>query len=193
MTKNPRIWIVRLHLVLAISFVFIIILSLTGCDKDKFKNIKSTDLSDESINGISLMEKYSLSAGERAFGKGEEVTFEDTNTKGFSFNSEECVGAIALDKDNTITSVSCSTLKDTLHTKQGITSNKSSFDDIIKAYGRDYLKVVMNNDEPGSGGPSNIGYSVTYIDKENNYKLEFVIFEFKSKQELKNIRLWKYN
>ncbi len=172
------------------------ILLLTGCHPDQFKHVNSTDLGNENLNGISLMEKCDVGAIEKAFGKSQEVVFKDTNTDGYSFNSEVCDGAIAIDKNNNIISIAASTIKDNLRTSRGITSNKSSFDDIVKAYGNNYLKVIEKNDEPGAGGPKYDGYTVTYIDKIHNYKLEFS-FDFsvsdQSKGKLQLIRLWRGN
>ena len=66
------------------------------------------------------MDKFNLSSVEKAFGKSKKAIFADTNTEGYSFNSEECVGAIALDTNNNITSIAGSTLKDALYTGEGI-------------------------------------------------------------------------
>ena len=160
-----------------------------GITRDKFRDISSVDLGSERINGVSLMEKPDLNLLEEAFGKSEQVTLADTKTKGYSFNSEKCVGAVALDENDKITSIGVTTLKNTLNTGKGVISNESSFNDIIKAYGSNYLKMVTKDSENGN---REVGYSLTYIDKQNNFKLEFDIFKVQAKDEIQGIRLWKY-
>jgi len=185
MKKLNKIYNIIPIAVIILSFTYLVI----NRDELRFIRVQGIDLSRESINGISLMDKFDLSSVEKAFGKSEKVTFVDTNAEGYAFNSEKCDAAIGLDKNNNITSIAGSTLKDTLYTGKCITLNKSSFDDIIEAYGINYLKVISKDSERGN---KETGYSITYIDKKNNYKLEFDIFEFKSKEEIQNIRLWKY-
>ncbi|MFL0197126.1 hypothetical protein ACJDU8_16405 [Clostridium sp. WILCCON 0269] len=183
--KGLRIIYILIPLII---IVLLVVIDL-GITRDKFGNIQSIDLGSEHINGVSLMEKPDLNLIKKAFGKSKQVTLKDTNTKGYSFNSEKCVGVIALDKNDKVISIALSTLKNTLNTGKGIISNKSSFNDIIKAYGPNYLKTVTKDTENGN---REVGYSVTYTDKQNNFKLEFDILKLQSKEEIQYIRLWKY-
>ncbi|WP_143323871.1 hypothetical protein [Clostridium sp. BL-8] len=113
----------KLHVI----YIIIIILTVTYLVINRYElrfiRVHGIDLSRESINGISLMDKFNLSSVEKAFGKSKKATFVDTNTEGYAFNSEECVGAIAVDANNNITSIAGSTLKDTLYSGEGITLN----------------------------------------------------------------------
>lgn len=176
------------YILIPLIIVLLVVIYL-GISRNKFRNIQSVDLGSENINGVSLMKKFDLNLAEKAFGKSEQITLKDTNTKGYSFNSENCVGVIALDKNDKVTSIAFSTLKDTLNTAKGIISNKSSFNDIIKLYGNNYLKIATKDTENAN---REIGYSITYIDKQNNLKLEFDMLKIQSKEKIANIRLWKY-
>lgn len=60
--------------------------------------------------------------------------------------------------------IAVSMLKDTLHTSKGIISNKFSFNDVIRAYGNNYLKVIHGGSEAGNNRAKTICYSIIYID-----------------------------
>jgi hypothetical protein len=143
------------------------------------------------------MEKFDLGLVENTFGKCEKRILKDTDTVMYSFGptvmysnySVECPGDIQIDENNNIISITAIgegiTAKNSIHTGKGIIINESSYDDIIKAYGTNYLKVIIRD-------PEEIGYTMTYIDKENKIKLTFTIFELESKDEVQNITLEKY-
>lgn len=151
---------------------FFLLLLCNGC-----QGIKSTDLSGESLNGIQLGSAYDESRAEAVFGNVFRIDKEQSDgTQCYNFFSDQYEVEISV-KDQKITGMlSEGSLLKTgkVATKKGITS-RSSLNDIVKAYGPNYKKIIRNNEM----GEEN-HYDIIYTDTKNRIKLTFVFLENKT-------------
>jgi hypothetical protein len=147
--------------------------------------IESTDLTEETIGGMALMDKYDDAAIEKVFGK-EYRKVEDESYYTYLYTTQQFIVDLKVDKDNNLISIGIGLIDNSFSTNRGITKG-STLSEVEWAYGTKYLKKKYS-DFIGSGE----GYFITYVDKSNKSQ---IIFEFniQNKQEsLKNIRLSKY-
>jgi hypothetical protein len=147
--------------------------------------IESTDLTEETIGGMALMDKYDDAAIEKVFGK-EYKKVEDESYYTYLYTTQQFIVDLKVDKDNNLISMGIGLIDNSFSTNRGITKG-STLSEVEWAYGTKYLKKRYS-DFMGSGE----GYFITYVDKSNKSQ---IIFEFniQNKQEsLKDIRLSKY-
>ncbi len=155
----------RIGFILILALLVMIILS--GCDK--YRNVKSTNLSGEGLNGIVLGSKYDEQNAEKTFGKLFH-TEGDSKKKTYAFYSDIYHVSITTDSNMKIIILSSQwllNLTGKVSTKKGI-SNNSSLDDIVKAYGINYSRENHYN-QMGGGDY----YDMLYIDKEHKIMLDF--------------------
>ncbi|AFS78477.1 hypothetical protein Curi_c14670 [Gottschalkia acidurici 9a] len=147
---------------------------------DKYKKIKSTNLSKENINGVYLMQKYDAIKIENIFGE----LFSKSEDKDYS-NYIYSPVSLKVDRDNNIIGIYTVKIDTSLKTTKGITKGISS-EDVEKAYGNNFLKKEYS-DFMGSSD----GYFITYADKNNKIRLSFEFNEH-SNWEVCNISFYKY-
>jgi hypothetical protein len=175
------------HKIVPIIIFIIAIIALSVYfiyNRDKYRNIKITDLNGENINGISLMEKYNESDIEKKFGK---VTTksEDKNYRIYGYYTQQYDVSLHVDKDNNIMKINAGFPDTFLKTNRGITKG-STFADVEKYYGSNYLKK-----KHGDFMMSGDWYTITYVDKNNRSKITFVFSELNN-WELSSISLCRY-
>lgn len=177
--KKHRIFYLMIPLIIIIAVVTFI-----EINSDKYRKIESTDLSEENINGISLMEKCNESEVEKVLGK---ITkkVEDKNSYTYEYATQRFIVDLTVDKGNNIIEIGTGLMDNSLKTKKGITKN-STLADVENAYGKSFLKKKYT-DFMGSGN----GYSITYIDKNNKSQIIFGFSEYND-GKLSSVSLSKY-
>lgn len=172
--------------ILFISLVLVFFIgSLYITGKMKYIDIKTTNLSNESINNIYLNESYNVKSAEEAFGKNTKRV-NNTHYTDYEFaSSSNSIAGLRVNNDKII-EISSQDFGNTFKTKKGITFN-SSFEDIVKAYGNNFKKSVHKGE---MGSPDY--YDILYVDKTNKFLLQFEFTQDNGKDKLNFIKLSNY-
>ncbi len=123
---------------LALCLVFL----YSGCGPKQ----EDTDLKGEGLNGIAIDSVYEGTKAEQAFGKLFRTDTVSGGEKCYNYFSDQNEVSVSV-RDQKVTALYSEWL---LHlngktvTKRGI-SNTSSLDEIIRAYGKNYIRVDFNN------------------------------------------------
>ena len=139
--------------------------------RDKYREIESTDLSTESIGGLSLMEKYNKKAVEKKFGQLINK-LKKNKSYVYQYQSGGSMLLLEVDKDDNIVKIEVTFGDTSMKTNNGMTKI-STLDDIKKAYGSNFLEEE-HNDFMGSGA----WQEITYVDKDSMSKITFILYEY---------------
>lgn len=171
----------------SVTLIILIILSIFLIERsNKDVKVESTDLSLESISGISLSEKYDSDKVAQVLGNNVRKSIVN-NHSNYEYVSNDFIVGLEVDKDKNIVAISMATSqKNNIKTIKGVT-NTFSFNDVTKLYGQNYVKKQWK-DDMGSGD----GYSITYFDKINRYKIEFGFSKIQDNETMSNISLSVY-
>lgn len=173
-----------------LTLICIIILALLLLFREDIKYVKtqSIDLSKEHIGGMHIGQKYNVENTKKLFGDQNRVAgSHEKNTKAVQFLGNTFIAIIIIDNnDDTVKRVALDDDNGSINTSKNINCD-SSLKDIIREYGNNYYKRTWN-DFMGSGN----GYAITFIDKENKYKLEFAISQRDLIDEIELISFSKY-
>jgi hypothetical protein len=132
--------------------------------------IKSTNLENESLAGIYLMQQADKPLLEKELGKLTNSTFDKGESRLF-FDNPPYFASLQVDKNNQVIEIFVGYPNKTSNLKFMTSRNigsESMFSDVLKAYGNSYFKKTYRN-FMGSGD----GYSMTYVDKERDIAIEF--------------------
>jgi len=155
-------------------------------NRDEYSKIESTNLSEENINGIFLLDTYDEAKIEKILGECKQKV-EQKKHDIYIYGTEKFYVDLFVDEKSNIKGIYAVILiKEALQTSKDI-SKDSTPEDVKKAYGSKFL-IKSYNDFMGSGR----GYFIKYVDKENEIELQFDFSKDEGKAKLKNIRLFKY-
>ena len=159
-------------IVLLLALITLIVFSIYVIySSDKYREIESTDLSQESIGGLSLMDKYNKVDIEKKFGQ---LTneYKKNSSYIYEFQSQKGILFLKVDKDNNIVRIELQFKDSSIETDRGMTK-VSTFYDITEAYGNKYLKEE-NKDFMGRREYKEI----SYVDKKIMSKISFMLYEY---------------
>jgi hypothetical protein len=165
----------KIHKICLLLFVILVIFSMTGCEKvnreDAIKEMKSTDLSNENIEGIELGmfiidENFIQKHGHFAPHPDNEYFAPMRNFDQY-WNKQIIMSIDRVTQD--ILSISILEDNNTTSTTKGIKMG-ASIDDVITTYGEDYYKY-----KDSGQNFTEIGY----VDHQKNLMLSFIYFNDK--------------
>ncbi len=171
-----------ISLVILLAFTFLVgYVWFTG--RFKYFNIKSTDLSNENINGVYLNENYDLKLIEKSFGT---VTHKVANPNFIDYECNSNPGSLSTVRAHSskIIGIYTQDFGNKINLNKGITFT-STFKDVTKVYGDNYNKSIHKGEMPTNGY-----YDITFVDKRNKFVLVFEFIEVNNK--LNFISLSKY-
>lgn len=113
---------------------------------EKYLFVKSTNLKDDSLAGVCLMEQVDIQALEEKFGKLTNDNINKNELRGLEFDNYPYYAYVQIDKDNEVAWISVGYPNKSDNTKfvtsRGIGS-ESKFSDVLKAYGDNYAKKLI--------------------------------------------------
>lgn len=132
---------------------------------------KNTNLENESLAGITLMQAADKPALEDALGKFTDEIADDKGNKRLFFDNSPYYATVVVNKDNQIVEISVgypNSSGNTKFTTSRSIGSQSTFSDVQAAYGDQYYKKSYRN-FMGSGD----GRIITYKDKNRQIVLQF--------------------
>ncbi|EGW40759.1 hypothetical protein [Desulfosporosinus sp. OT] len=174
----------KIYVLILASIIGIFTIVLTIVFNNNYTFVKSTDLENESLAGINIMQPVDKTYLEKEFGKLSEEITSDKGERSLLFYNEPYYVDVQVDKNNHVVGIRVNYSDKTSNTKFNTNRNigsSSSFSDIQKAYGGNYSKKTWRN-FMGSGD----GYAMLYIDKVHHVTIEFAFSEINPDNDNRN-------